>query len=116
MTQKQPNLTEELVTEYTLHSMKKNPEGVTSYPILEFDQRALDLLSEGVSETLRSSKTIPNDGLDQTDTGYPALRDCPVDSGNSHGSCGRHHLFPGSRFSDFFSGKTDEKRQGLSHV
>ena len=63
MTQKQPNLTEELVTEYTLHSMKKNPEGVTSYPILEFDQRALDLLSEGVSETLRSSKTIPNGGL-----------------------------------------------------
>lgn len=57
------SLTEEQVTELTLTSMKNNPEGVTKYPILEFDQRALDLLSSGVAETLRYSKTKPAGGL-----------------------------------------------------
>ncbi|WP_298483709.1 sugar transferase [uncultured Ruminococcus sp.] len=57
------SLTEEQVTELTLSSMKKNPEGVTEYPILEFDQRALGLLSDGVSETLRYSDTKPAGGL-----------------------------------------------------
>ncbi len=55
-------LTEEKVTELTLSSLKKNPEGVTKYPILEFDQRALSLLSVGVAETLRYSKIKPNGG------------------------------------------------------
>lgn len=50
------NLTEEMITEVTLSSMKKNPNGETNYPILEFDKRALDLLSSGVHETLRYSK------------------------------------------------------------
>lgn len=57
------NLTEEQVTELTLSSLKENPEGVTEYPILEFDGRALRLLSSGVAETLRYSKTKPAGGL-----------------------------------------------------
>ncbi len=51
--------TEEQVTAYTLSSLKKNPDVVTEYPILEFDARALDLLSSGVAETLRYSKVKP---------------------------------------------------------
>lgn len=56
------NLTEEQVTELTLSSLKNNPEGITEYPILEFDQRALRLLSDGVAETLRHSATKPAGG------------------------------------------------------
>lgn len=56
-------LTEEKVTELTLSSLEKNPEGITEYPILEFDQRALSLLSVGVAETLRYSKIKPNGGM-----------------------------------------------------
>ena len=57
------NLTEEQVTEITLSSLKENPEGVTEYPILEFDDRALRLLSSGVAETLRYSEVKPRGGL-----------------------------------------------------
>lgn len=57
------NLTEEQVTEITLPSLKENPEGVTEYPILEFDDRALRLLSSGVAETLRYSEVKPRGGL-----------------------------------------------------
>lgn len=56
------NLTEEMITEVTLSSMKENPNGETNYPILEFDERALDLLSTGVRETLRYSKVVPGGG------------------------------------------------------
>lgn len=59
------NLTEEMITEVTLTKMKENPNGETSYPILEFDEHALDLLSMGVRETLKHSKVKPNGG-----TGY----------------------------------------------
>lgn len=55
-------MTEELVTKYTLCSLKKNPDAVTEYPILEFDDRALRLLSSGVAETLRHSKVQPAGG------------------------------------------------------
>ena len=57
------NLTEEQVTEITLSPLKENPEGVTEYPILEFDDRALRLLSSGVAETLRYSEVKPRGGL-----------------------------------------------------
>lgn len=53
---KAKNLTEEMITEVTLSSMKINPNGETNYPILEFDKRALTLLSSGVHETLKHSK------------------------------------------------------------
>jgi lipopolysaccharide/colanic/teichoic acid biosynthesis glycosyltransferase len=56
------NMTEEMVTEVTLKSLKENKEGVTEYPILEFDRRALNLLCTGVSETLKSSKVVPAGG------------------------------------------------------
>lgn len=56
------NLTEEMITEVTLSSMKKNPNGETDYPILEFDKRALELLSEGVHETLRQSSVKAGGG------------------------------------------------------
>lgn len=58
----QNNLTEEMITEVTLSAMKENPNGETNYPILEFDERALELLSSGVRETLRFSKVVPNGG------------------------------------------------------
>ncbi len=54
------NLTEEMITEVTLSSMKKDPDGETNYPILEFDERALGLLSSGVYETLKYSDVKPN--------------------------------------------------------
>ncbi|MGN0630422.1 MAG: sugar transferase [Ruminococcus sp.] len=53
---KAKNLTEEMITEVTLSTMKNNPDGETNYPILEFDNHALDLLSTGVHETLKHSK------------------------------------------------------------
>ncbi len=56
------NLTEEMITEVTLSSMKENPNGETNYPILEFDYRALQLLSDGVRETLKYSDVKPNGG------------------------------------------------------
>lgn len=59
---KSKNMTEEMVTEVTLNSLKENKEGVTAYPILEFDQRALGLLCTGVSETLKYTKVKPAGG------------------------------------------------------
>lgn len=56
-------LTEEMVTEVTLDSMKKNKEGVTEYPVLDFDERALRLLCTGVKETLKHSKVKPAGGV-----------------------------------------------------
>ena len=44
------NLTEEQFTEVTLSALKEHPEGITEYPILDFDDRALGLLSAGVAE------------------------------------------------------------------
>ena len=59
---KKPKLTEEMVTEATLSELEKNPEGITKYPILEFDERALRLLSAGVAETLQYSHVKPAGG------------------------------------------------------
>ena len=59
---KKPKLTEEMVTEVTLSELEKNPEGITKYPILEFDERALRLLSAGVAETLQYSHVKPAGG------------------------------------------------------
>ncbi len=58
----QSHLTEEMVTEATLNSLKEDKEGVTQYPILEFDEQALNLLCTGVHETLKSSKIKPAGG------------------------------------------------------
>ena len=41
---------------------KNSKVGVTEYPILEFDDRSLELLYEGVSETLKYSKVKPAGG------------------------------------------------------
>ena len=57
------NLTEEQFTEVTLSALKEHPEGITEYPILDFDDRALGLLSAGVAETLRYSEIKPRGGL-----------------------------------------------------
>lgn len=53
-----PNaLTEDQVTEVTLKSLKEKEKiGVKDYPILEFDNRSLNLLYSGVRETLKYSK------------------------------------------------------------
>ncbi len=67
-------LSEDEVTKDFLESLKtnENPQptipgrgekiGVTEYPILEFDERALGLLHEGVKNTLVHSKIIPAGG------------------------------------------------------
>jgi len=60
---KYKNVSEEQFTELTLESMKSNSEGVTEYPVLEFDERALNLLSTGVKETLKHSKVKPAGSL-----------------------------------------------------
>lgn len=56
------SLTEEMITEVTLSTIKKNPNGETNYPILEFDDNALSLLSMGVHETNKYSKVKPAGG------------------------------------------------------
>lgn len=63
------SLTEERVSELTLESLKKDPAGIVEYPVLEFDDRALRLLSTGVAETLRQSTCKPCGGL-----GYRVLK------------------------------------------
>ena len=63
--------TEEMVTRITLDSMKNNNEGVTEYPILNFDERALNLLCQGISETLKHSNLKPAGGK-----AYKILKRC----------------------------------------
>ena len=53
-------LTEDNITEITLKS--KGKSGVTQYPILDFDERALNLLCTGIKETLKHSKIKPAGG------------------------------------------------------
>ena len=67
-------LSEEDVTRDLLESLRRGEKpravipgqpansGVTDYPILEFDERALNLLHEGVEETLKHSTTKPAGG------------------------------------------------------
>lgn len=67
-------LSEDDVTQDLLESLEKGEDpqptvpqkpakaGVTDYPILEFDERALRLLYEGVSATLQHSKVKPAGG------------------------------------------------------
>lgn len=58
-------VTEEDITNVTLEQMKNSGDkttGVTEYPILEFDKRAIGLLHRGVHETLKYSKIVPNGG------------------------------------------------------
>ena len=64
-------LSENDVTNDLLKKMEKGEEpkptlpgksGVTEYPILNFDERALNLLHEGVSNTLKYSKVKPAGG------------------------------------------------------
>lgn len=49
-------ISEEQFNEVTLKTLKENKEGITEYPVLDFDERALDLLSSDIKETLKSSK------------------------------------------------------------
>ena len=46
-------ISEEQFNEVTLKTLKENKEGITEYPVLDFDERALDLLSSGIKETLK---------------------------------------------------------------
>lgn len=52
-------INEDQFTEITLKSLKENKEGITEYPILNFDKRALGLLSLGIKETLKQSDISP---------------------------------------------------------
>ncbi len=60
---KSRKVSEEQFTEITLESLKKHKEGITEYPILDFDERALGLLSVGVKETLKYSDVTPRGGI-----------------------------------------------------
>ncbi len=53
---KYSKVTEEGFTQITLETLKEQKEGITSYPILDFDDRALRLLYKGVRETLKSTR------------------------------------------------------------
>lgn len=56
-------VSEDMLTEITLKTMEENKDGVTEYPVLDFDDRALGLLSTGVKETLKYTKTKPAGGM-----------------------------------------------------
>lgn len=56
-------ISEEQFTEITLKSLEEHKEGITEYPILDFDKRALGLLSMGIKETLKQSKIVPAGGI-----------------------------------------------------
>lgn len=55
-------ITEDEVTEATLKSLESDKNGVIDYPILEFDERALNLLCTGIHETLKCSNVNPVGG------------------------------------------------------
>lgn len=56
-------LSEDDVTRNVLDSLNKTDQsGVTDYPILEFDENSLELLYEGVINTLKYSKVKPAGG------------------------------------------------------
>lgn len=59
---KMHTITEDEVTEVTLKSLESDKNGVIDYPILEFDERALNLLCTGVQETLKFSDVTPVGG------------------------------------------------------
>lgn len=59
---KMHTITEDEVTEVTLKSLESDKNGVIDYPILEFDERALNLLCTGVHETLKCSNVNPVGG------------------------------------------------------
>jgi lipopolysaccharide/colanic/teichoic acid biosynthesis glycosyltransferase len=61
--EKEAKISEEMLTSLTLESLEKDKEGVTEYPVLNFDQRALNLLCTGVKETLKYSKVKPAGGM-----------------------------------------------------
>lgn len=56
------NMLESLENDSQLNSETKSSKGVIDYPILEFDENALQLLHEGVSNTLKYSKVVPAKG------------------------------------------------------
>lgn len=60
---KRNEISEDQFTEITLKSLQENQEGITEYPILNFDKRALGLLSTGIKETLKQSDITPAGGI-----------------------------------------------------
>lgn len=56
--------TDEILTNEIINSKGKEDieKGITDYPVLDFDERALRLLNEGVEETLKYSKIKPAGG------------------------------------------------------
>lgn len=60
---KMHTITEDEVTEVTLKSLESDKNGVIDYPILEFDERSLNLLCTGVHETLKFSNVNPVGGF-----------------------------------------------------
>ena len=53
------SMTENMITEVTIEALQTNKDGITQYPILEFDEHALDLLCTGIRETLKHSTLKP---------------------------------------------------------
>ena len=50
---KQAKISEEMITAIRMETFTEVKEGVTDYPVLDFDSRRLELLHAGVQETLK---------------------------------------------------------------
>lgn len=59
---KQAKISEEMITAIRMETFTEVKEGVTDYPILDFDSRRLELLQAGVQETLKHSEVKPAGG------------------------------------------------------
>ena len=55
-------ISEEEFNKAVLKNIKENKEGITDYPILDFDKRAMGLLCRGIRETLKHSRVRPAGG------------------------------------------------------
>ena len=55
-------VSEDEFNEVVLESIKENKEGITEYPILSFDENALNRLCGGIRETMKYSKVKPVGG------------------------------------------------------
>ena len=59
---KQAKISEEMITAIRMETFTEVKEGVTDYPVLDFDSRRLELLHAGVQETLKHSEVKPAGG------------------------------------------------------
>lgn len=59
---KQAEVSDEMITTIRMETFTEVKEGVTEYPVLNFDSKMLELLHTGVQETLKHSNIKPSGG------------------------------------------------------